>query len=310
MTRSVDGGHSEQRIVVGLGEVLWDLLPGGKQLGGAPANFAYITTLLGDQGIVASRIGSDARGQEVLHRLKQLGLPTLWVQLDDAHPTGVVQVDVDEKGQPRYTIIEDVAWDFLEWTPQWERLAAQSDAVCFGSLAQRAPLSRDTIYRFLHAMRHDALRIFDVNLRQSFYSAGVLSESLKLAKVVKLNDVEVPLVVEMLKLGGRGEKAYAHRLIQVYDLELVCITRGAHGSLLVTEEDVDEHPGFQIEVADTVGAGDAFTAALAYHYLRGASLGEINEAANRLGSWVASQVGATPPVEQSILRQVIKNERS
>lgn len=295
---------TRQYIIVGLGEVLWDLLPGGKQLGGAPANFAYMATLLGDRGIIASRAGSDAPGREALYQLNALGVTTSHIQLDETHPTGTVQVRVNEDGQPEFTINENVAWDFLEWTRQWEILAAQADAVCFGTLAQRSPHSCDTIHRFLRATRLDALRVFDVNLRQSFYSAEILSESLKLSNIVKLNHEELPRVAEILKLGGRGENAWAHRLIQVFGLDLVCVTRGARGSLLVTDADLIEHPGLQVTVTDTVGAGDAFTAALTYCYLRGVSLEKINEAANRVAAWVATRAGATPPVEQGVLEQI------
>ena len=255
-------------VVVGLGEILWDMLPGGKELGGAPANFAYMATRLGDRGIVASRVGNDELGQEAKLNLERLGLSTLHVQFDETRSTGTVLVHVDNRGQPDFTISEAVAWDFLAWTPQWEDIAAQADAVCFGSLAQRSPDSRETIRRFLEATRSEALRIFDVNLRQSFYSAEILSDSLERCNVVKLNHDELPRVAEMVKLGGNGEVASALRLVQVYGLKLVCVTRGEHGSLMVTEADIVEHPGRQIKVADTVGAGDAFTAALTYHYLR------------------------------------------
>ena len=295
---------SKQHVIVGLGEILWDMLPVGKELGGAPANFAYMATRLGDRGIVASRVGTDELGQQA-HLNLQRFLTTSHVQFDEAHSTGTVLVRVDDKGQPDFTISETVAWDFLEWTPQWKELAAQADAVCFGSLAQRSPVSRETIRRFLEATRSEALRIFDVNLRQSFYSAEILSESLERCNVVKLNHDELPQVAELVKLGGKGEIAYALRLIHVYGLELVCVTRGEHGSLMVTDAEIVEHPGRQITVADTVGAGDAFTAALTYHYLRKERLEKISEAANRLGGWVASQVGATPQIEQDVLEEIV-----
>ncbi len=224
---------SQGFVIVGLGELLWDLLPGGRQLGGAPANFAYHASSLGDRGIVASRVGIDAPGREAIDRLEEIGLITSYVQRDEAHPTGTVLVQVDDKGQPCYTISENVAWDFLEWTDEWQKLAGAADAVCFGSLAQRTRQSKNTLRRFLEATRPDALRIFDVNLRQTFYSVETLDESLKLADAVKLNAEELPRVIESLGLDGGSEETRARRLIEAYDLELVCITRGGCGSLLV-----------------------------------------------------------------------------
>ena len=292
-------------LVVGLGEVLWDLFPEGKQLGGAPANFAYITNLLGDRGIIASRVGHDALGDEIQQRLGTLGLESSYLQLDSARPTGTVRVRVDQDGQARFEITDMVAWDFLEWTPAWESLAQQADAICFGSLAQRSPASRETIHKFLGAARPGTARIFDVNLRQAFYSAKVLSESLKFADIAKLNAEELPRVVELLGIPHHGEQPSAERLRFAYGLKLVCVTRGARGSLLVSEFERHEHPGFRVQVADTVGAGDAFTAALVHHFLRGAGLATMNEAANRIGAWVASCVGATPSSDDVQLRRIL-----
>ncbi len=292
-------------LVVGLGEVLWDLFPEGKQLGGAPANFAYITNLLGDRGIIASRVGDDAFGDEIQQRLGTLGLEASYLQSDSARPTGTVRVRVDQDGQARFEITDMVAWDFLEWTPAWESLAQQADAICFGSLAQRSPASRETIHKFLGAARPGTARIFDVNLRQAFYSAKVLSESLKFADIAKLNAEELPRVVELLGIPHHGEQPSAERLRFAYGLKLVCVTRGAHGSLLVSESERHEHPGFRVQVADTVGAGDAFTAALVHHFLRGAGLAAMNEAANRIGAWVASCVGATPSSDDVQLRRIL-----
>lgn len=280
--------------VVGLGELLWDLLPAGKQLGGAPANFAYITNLLGDRGIPASRIGNDSLGDEAMSRLTQLSVSKEFVQRDNVHATGTVNVEVDDKGQPRFEILRPVAWDFLEWTAHWKNLAAEADAVCFGSLAQRSPQSQSTIRSFLHAARPRAVRVFDVNLRQNFYSAQVLAESMKLATIVKLNHEELPKVMRMFGLENAGEKDSAKRLLAMYELKLICVTRGDHGSLLISARECSEHAGIKVAIADTVGAGDAFTAALVNGYLRGLSLAEINDTANRVGAWVASQSGATP----------------
>jgi fructokinase len=284
---------SKGKIVVGLGELLWDLLPAGQQLGGAPANFAYMATLLGSQGIPLSRVGNDDLGAEALRRLTQLGLPTSFIQVDSKRPTGTVRVEL-HAGQPRYEISQSVAWDFLEWTPLWEQLARQADAVCFGSLAQRSSQGRETVRNFLLATSRTAVRVFDVNLRGDFYSAELIAESMQLADLVKLNDEELPRIMEMGGLAHSDERSSAEKLLSLYDLELVCITRGCRGSLIVSKSGCHEHRGFRVKVADTIGAGDAFTAGLVHEYLHGASLDGMNEVANLVGAWVASQAGGTP----------------
>jgi fructokinase len=292
-------------LVVGLGELLWDIFPSGERLGGAPANFAYMTALLGDRGVVASRVGADALGKKGIEQLQQAGLTTSYIQIDRARPTGTVPVELDEQGKPTFTIREAVAWDNLEWTASWQELATRADAVCFGSLAQRSPQSRQAIRSFLDALRNGALVLFDVNLRTPFYSADVLSDSLTRASVVKLNDEELPLVIEVMGLRRDGsDEDVARRLLRSFELQLVCVTRGSQGSLLVTGDSSDEHAGFKVAIADTVGAGDAFSAAIVYHCLRDASLVRISEAANRLGSWVATQVGATPSADPEIIGEI------
>jgi fructokinase len=296
---------SQKRIVIGLGELLWDLFPAGKKLGGAPANFAYITSLLGDQGIPASRLGQDSLGAEAIRRLGELGLSTEFIQSDADHPTGTVQVEVDPAGQPRFEIANPVAWDFLEWTPQWQKLAQQTDAVCFSTLAQRSERSRATMRSFLLGVRPGAVRVCDINLRQTFFTAQVVAESMRLATVVKLNHEELPRVMRLFELDHRDERDSAQRLLNSYDLKLICVTRGDGGSLLLSPGESSEHPGFKVKVADTVGAGDAFTAALVHGYLRGASLAEINDAANRVGAWVASQSGGTPSPKTGDLNQTL-----
>jgi fructokinase len=290
-----------KKRVVGLGEVLWDLLPERTCLGGAPANFAYITTLMGDQGIVASRVGEDSRGLEALRLMEELGLDIDHVQTDPRRPTGTVEVELDANGIARFEIAHPVAWDSLEWTPNWEQLAAKADAVCFGSLAQRSEESRDTIRQFLSATKPAAVKVFDVNLRQAYYSHDVLAESMRLANIVKLNDEELPKIMCLAKLPHKDELSSAQRLISTYDLRLVCITRGGKGSLLVSEGDSRQHPGFRVSVADTVGSGDAFTAGLVHEYLHGASLDLMNEVANLVGAWVASEVGAMPTPKRGAL---------
>jgi fructokinase len=277
--------------VVGLGEILWDLLPSGRQLGGAPANFAYCSHLLGNRGVVASRIGMDQLGVDIRVELRRKQLADDLVQPDSLHPTGAVNVEIDSGGQPRFDIAYPAAWDFLEWNQSLNQLARSSDAVCFGSLAQRSPQSRETILQFLDATESAALRVFDVNLRQSFYSAQIIDESMRRATVVKLNDQELPIIAGLLRI---SEQDFAETAIAKFNLRLACLTRGDKGSLLFDRSGTHEHPGFQVQVKDAVGAGDAFTAGLVCELLRGSPLAKINDTANRMGAWVASCSGAMP----------------
>ncbi len=298
-----------KKKVVGLGEVLWDLLPERTCLGGAPANFAYITTLMGDHGIVASRVGEDSRGLEALRRMEELGLDIDHVQTDRERPTGTVKVELDGKGIARFDIAHPVAWDSFEWNLNWQHLAEKADAVCFGSLAQRTDASRGTIRHFLRATSPGTVKVFDVNLRQSYYSQEVLAESMGLADIVKLNDEELPIIMRLGEFPHKDELLSARVLLNTYDLKLVCITRGGNGSLLVQGGDTSEHPGFRVRVADTVGSGDAFTAGLLHEYLHGASLGLMNEVANLVGAWVASEVGAMPAPKRGALEHSLAEIR-
>ncbi len=299
---------AQRKVIVGLGELLWDLLPEGKQLGGAPANFSVMSARLGNRAVIASRLGNDALGREASAYLATLPADLESIQKDPKQPTGSVSVTLKE-GQAEYVIHEPVAWDFLEFTPEWKQLAAAADAVCFGSLAQREPVSRRTIHAFLAATRRDCVRVFDVNLRKPFYTRVVIEDSLSRATILKLNDAEMPQVLKLLQLLKAGEDAPAtpdagflrqgaRRLLDEFPIQLVCVTMGGSGSLLVTRETFDRHPGIRIEIADTIGAGDAFTAALTSYYLQGAPLPVLNEAGNRWGSWVASQAGGMPALSE------------
>ena len=294
----------KRHTVVGLGELLWDILPDGKQLGGAPANFAYMTSLLGDEGLVASRVGNDALGRSAARRLQRIGLKTSHIQLDSEHATSTANVNVDAAGQATFEFGDSVAWDFFQWTTDWHELAEKVDAVCFGTLAQRAPRSRATVRAFLQAVNKRTVRVFDVNLRPPHYSAESLDESLKLTDIVKLNHDEIAIVPKLLGFTGDGEETAACWLREKYKLKLVCVTRGAQGSLLASEKDIVIHAGCKVRVVDTVGSGDAFTAALVYHYLRQASLATLSEAANRMGSWVAGHAGATPKRDNKQLERI------
>lgn len=283
----------KQFKIVGLGEVLFDVLPTGKMLGGAPANFAYVATQLGNQGIIASRIGDDSNGKEILQLIANKQVDISFLQIDSEKSTGIVNVKL-ENGQPNYEIVENVAWDVLELSDDWKELAETCDAVCFGSLAQRNLVSRSTIQSFVSLTNPNCLRVFDVNLRQNYYSKEILETSLNLANIVKMNHEELPIIVEMFDVAGVNQIEQAQNLGQKFDLNAICITRGGNGSLLVDEQNFVEDTGVKVEIADTIGAGDAFTAAMTNGILRNWDLKKINAEANKIGAFVASKTGAMP----------------
>lgn len=278
---------------VGLGEVLWDLLPSGRQLGGAPANFAYHAAALGAEARVVSRVGQDEPGRALLARLRELGLPGDAIAVDPAAPTGTVSVAMEAGGHPRYTIHEGVAWDRLEAGPAGLAAVAGADAVCFGSLAQRTPGARAALAALLEATPAAALRIFDVNLRQHYHSAEVIRASLARANVLKVNETELPVLVAQLGLPA-GERAALAALAAAHGLRAVIHTRGERGSLALVDGGWAEHPGVRVEVADTVGAGDAFTAAFALGLLRAWAPATILERATEVAAFVCTRRGATP----------------
>jgi len=287
-------------IVVGIGEMLWDVFPEGKKLGGAPLNFSHHCGQLGASAHPVSAVGADADGAEIRQILASKNLPDANVQTDTAHPTGRVNITL-QNGKPTYEILAEVAWDYIRFDQNLRDLASRADAVCFGSLAQRSPVSRATIQAFLEAMRPEALRIFDVNLRQNFYSREILETSLRHANIFKLSDEELPTLAGFFDLSGEVlEQLQALR--QMFDLRLVAYTRGGEGSLLVTANETSDHPGFPTEVIDTVGAGDSFTAALCMGLLQNLPLAEINRHACQVASFVCSQSGATPQLPLKIFR--------
>jgi fructokinase len=301
---------SRRYFCIGLGEVLWDLLPGGRQLGGAPANFAYHAHALGAESLVVSRVGRDDLGRDLVEHLNALGLVTSGISVDPAAPTGTVSVTLDPTGQPTYTIHTDVAWDFLEAGPEVLRAAAGADAVCFGTLAQRHPVARDSIRRVLQATRPEALRIFDINLRQRFWSREVIVESLALANVLKLNDEEFPILMDLLGWPCEDDQGLMARLAQRFDLRAVALTRGARGSLLWTADRSCNWPGSDLKVADTVGAGDSYTAALALGLLSGKSPEDILRIAHRVADFVCTQPGATPPMPADFAAEFVGTRRT
>jgi fructokinase len=288
-----------KKILVGIGEILWDLLPSGKQLGGAPANFASHASLLGEEGIVVSCIGNDDLGKEILIQLDSMCLNRDFITIDPVKPTGTVQVILDPHGIPTFTIQEDVAWDYIPQTGQLPDLARSADVVCFGCLAQRSAVSRETIMSFLDGTSPHALRIFDVNLRQSFYSQEMINHSIRLANILKLNENELPVVAGLLGLEG-DVNTLLLCLSERYDLEVIALTRGSNGSVLFSGGRVSLHKGIPVEVVDTVGAGDAFTAAMAIGLLRDDDLDTINEFANQVASFVCTQSGAISKIPERI----------
>ncbi|HLJ56658.1 MAG TPA: carbohydrate kinase [Chthonomonadaceae bacterium] len=285
--------------MIGLGELLWDLLPAGRQLGGAPANFAYHAHALGALAWPISRVGIDALGREVLDRLGALGLPTECIQIDSEAPTGTVSVEMLPGGDHRFSIHEDVAWDRLEATEAALSLAARADAVCFGTLGQRAVDARDAVQRIAEATPPGSLRIFDVNLRQRYYSRAVIERSLDIATILKVNDVELPIIAELLGIRDDCPTALSE-LAARYDLNLVALTRGAAGSLLFAKGQVSDLPGDAVEIADTIGAGDAFTAALALGLQAGWDLDTVHRRAQAVATYVCTRPGATPALPAAI----------
>jgi len=302
----------EPRLILGVGELLWDMLPEGPRLGGAPANFTVMAGRLGDHAAILSRMGRDEMGRSAMDELDGLPVDLAHIQIDPAHDTGRVTVEL-KSGQPSFTIHEPAAWDFLELSDEWLQLAERARAICFGSLAQRSSVSRQTIQTLVAETPETCVRVFDVNLRAPFYSTEIVQESLELATVMKMNDAEVPLVLNLLDLDRKlapGSarnplRAGAQRLLSEFPgLKMVAVTRGGHGSLLVTRDSSDEHNGVAVKIADTIGAGDAFTAAMTHYLLRGASLATLNEAGNRWGGWMASQSGAMPELPEEVRAEI------
>ena len=293
-------GANPTPIVVGIGEILWDLLPDGRQMGGAPANFAFHARALGAASGIVSAIGDDRSGREILAELGLRGLDPSGIATVRSAPTGTVTVALDAGGIPHYTIHEGVAWDVIPWTAALGGIAARADAVCFGTLAQRSPVSRATIGSFLDATRPDCLRVLDLNLRQSYFSRELVLGLLERATVLKLNDDELAAVAGMLSLPGPETRVLA-ALLQAYPLTMIALTKGPSGSRLFGLGVDLSHPGYPAETEDTVGAGDAFTATLVAGLLKEKSWEEIGERANRIAGYVCSQKGAWPdlPAELS-----------
>jgi fructokinase len=322
---------SREHPNIAIGELLWDLLPAGPRLGGTTTNYAVLTARLGGYSALVSCVGEDAFGKKALDRLRLLALESGGGSEKEAHlnlscvqtsaelPTGTVAVTVDQEGRPRYEIVTPVAWDAISPSPAAMTLAASASAICFGTLAQRDAVSRESIRSVLRAAGPDCMRVCDLNLRKPFCDAEGIRWSLAHADVIKISDEELPEVGRLLAepilaagLPGDGgddltaAAVIAARLVLKLapHCQMVAITLGPHGSLLADRSGMNRHEGFRVEVADTIGAGDAFTAGMVHAFLREASLEAIGEVANRCGSYVASQPGATPEMPKALLERI------
>jgi fructokinase len=288
--------------VVGIGELLWDLFPEGARFGGAPVNFACHAAALGAGVHAATSVGNDELGRQAVKELQSHGVNADAVAICETAPTGTVQVAVDVAGKAAFTFAPDVAWDHVQWSEGIARLATICDAVCFGTLGQRSAESRETIQRFVGATPAASLRVFDINLRPPFYSEEAIRESLALASVLKLNDDELPILAAMCGAAGSQVEVLA-QLARQFDLQLVALTRGPRGAILLRGGEVSEAHGVPVAVKDTVGAGDAFTAALVLGLLRNDPLDEINRRACAVAAYVCSQTGATPTLPEALRRE-------
>ena len=289
-----------ENVVVGMGEALWDVLPDGKKIGGAPANFAYHVSQFGLPSAVVSAVGDDALGHELVDNLTSKGLTHLLETVPYA--TGTVQVEIDQAGIPQYEIKENVAWDNIPYTARLEALASRTRAVCFGSLAQRNVVTRNTINRFLDAMPQtaDTLVVFDVNLRQGFYNKETLCNSMERCNILKINDEELVTVSRMFGYPGIDLQDKCWILLGKYNLKMLILTCGINGSYVFTPGHVSFMPTPKVEVADTVGAGDSITAAFIAAILKGRSVAEAHELAVRTSAYVCTHKGAMPQLPAEI----------
>ena len=297
-----------ERVVVGLGEVLLDCINDSRYLGGAPSNVAFHVQQMGHRGVICSRIGNDNSGRFALDQLRSHGLDTDYIQQDGSLPTGYVTVDASNPEHPSYVIHENVAWDNIEYTNDLAKLMADADAVCFGTLAQRSEKSRETIQRALSATTK-ALTVYDVNLRSPWYNREWIEWSLRSSRIVKLNSAELYELADLLGINSVESNEFSKILRSRFDVEITCITRGDKGCLVLSPDETVDIPGKRVEVVDTVGSGDAFTAAFIFGFLRGWSLEKTAEYANEVGMLVATRSGAMPGLKENYANLANKTEQ-
>lgn len=291
-----------KQIIVGLGEALWDCLPDGKKLGGAPANFAYHVGQFGFDTIAVSAVGNDRLGDETIASLEAKGLKYMMPRV--SYPTGTVQVTLDDNGIPTYDIRENVAWDNIPFSPELEDLAHNCRAVCWGSLAQRNVVSRDTINKFLDTAPKDCLKIFDINLRQNFYTKEVISESIKRCNVLKINDEELVVIGRLFGYPGLDMENKCWLILGKYNLDMLVLTCGVNGSYVFTPGSVSFQETPLVDVVDTVGAGDSFTGTFCAAILSGMSVMEAHALAVKVSAFVCTQSGAMPVLPEELKNRV------
>ena len=289
----------DKRMIVGLGEALWDVLPEGKKLGGAPANFAYHTGQFGLDTLAVSALGEDRLGDETIAAIEEQGLNYMMPRVP--YPTGTVQVTLDDEGIPAYDIKENVAWDNIPFTDEMKAVAQNCRAVCFGSLAQRNVVSRETIKKFLSATPDDCMKIFDINLRQNFYTKEVIDDSLHLCNVLKINDEELVVIGRMFGYPGLDMQDKCWLLLGKYNLDILVLTCGVNGSYVFTPGSMSFYETPKVEVADTVGAGDSFTGTFCACILKGKSVADAHRIAVDASAFVCTQKGAMPKLPDTIL---------
>jgi fructokinase len=288
----------ERPLIAGIGEVLWDVLPSGKMLGGAPCNFVYHATQAGCEGYVISAVGKDNLGDELLVVIQKLMINSRFIQVND-FPTGTVTVELSDWGQPSYTIHENVAWDHIQMLPEIIRFSRDFDAVCFGSLSQRNIQSERSIQSFLSSLREDCLKVFDINLRKKYYSKGIIERSCEMANIVKLNEDELPVISEYFGFEGVVEMQLK-QLLSHFSLRYVVYTKGEKGSIIMGNDEYSYLEAPKVVVTDTVGAGDAFAGILIAGLLQGFSLRDVHKIATDLAAYVCIQKGATPDLRNKI----------
>ena len=284
--------------IAAFGELLWDLFPNGKVLGGAPANFIYRINSFGDQGTLLSKVGNDKAGKEAREALRNLGVSDENVQTDYEFPTGTVKVKIDEIGNPDFNIITEVAYDHIEINSEMMEAFSEADCVCFGTLVQRYGISKNTLRELIHESP-DVVKFLDINLRKKCYSAAIIEDSLRMTNILKTNDEELLVTKELLGLKSENLKDLAKEAIEKFNLEIILCTLGSNGAFCLTQDDAFHYdPGYQISLGDTVGSGDAFSAGFVHYYMNGFEIGEALRFGNAAGAMVATTTGATSPVSK------------